>query len=75
VSVSRRRLARSANVTVTALDDDGLADVEDLLTMYIQELRGSFQDAEAAEVEEILTQAADRFCVIVPKAVRPLSAE
>jgi hypothetical protein len=49
--------------------------VEDLLTMYIQELRGSFQDAEAAEVEEILTQAADRFCVIVPKAVRPLSAE
>jgi glutamate synthase (NADPH/NADH) large chain len=70
-----RRVARSANVEIAALDDNGVADVENLLGMYIQELKGSFQDAEAAEVEEILMQAADRFVVIVPKAVKPLSAE
>lgn len=69
-----RRLARGANVSIRAIAKQGLADVEELLTRYIDELKRSLQADEADAVSDILAQARKRFVMVVPKALKPPSA-
>lgn len=71
----RRRLARGAHVSVRPVDEGGERDVEELLGQYVEELRRSFQAEEAAEVAVLLEQVRTRFVMIVPKPLRPPSAE
>ena len=70
-----RRLASGADVGISALDGEGLADVRELLTRYVAELRASFQDEEAVEVEKLLAEAKHRFVTIAPAHKRPPKAE
>ncbi|NPA93866.1 MAG: glutamate synthase [Thermodesulfobacteria bacterium] len=70
----KRRLARGAIVKIEKLTEEGIKDIEELLTLYINELRSSFQMEEADAVEEIMKNAKDRFIMIVPKSFRPKSA-
>jgi glutamate synthase (NADPH/NADH) large chain len=70
-----RRLARGANVSIKSISEEGLADIKALLALYISELEKSFQGNEAVAVSEILKHTAKRFVMIVPKPLRPQSAE
>ncbi|MEW6221348.1 MAG: glutamate synthase, partial [Thermodesulfobacteriota bacterium] len=70
-----RRLARGANVFIEPLTDQGAADIGELLARYIRELEQGFQPEEAAAVAALLAQARERFVMIVPKALKPASAE
>lgn len=72
-----KRLARGANVAIKRLTDDGIKDIEELLSIYIKRLRENFQEDEADIVEGILKEAREkkeRFVMIMPKAHRPPSA-
>jgi len=71
----QRRLSRGANVTLKAIDSSGLADVRELLSRYIRELENNFQADEAEAVTQLLGHAEKRFVMIVPKPMRPPSAE
>ncbi len=62
-----RRVAQGTSVRLAALDDRGLADVEQLLSIYITELLHSYQEAEAAAVQALLDEARNRFVMLVPK--------
>ncbi|MFP4517210.1 MAG: glutamate synthase-related protein [Desulfovibrionales bacterium] len=64
-----RRLARGAAVDLRPLDDQGIAEVQELLEIYCTELEESFQEQEAAAVRAITADAAARFLMILPKAV------
>ena len=70
-----RRFARGANVFIKAIDSAGLQDVNNLLERYIDELVKNFQEDEAKAVQTILAEAQQRFIMIIPKAMRPPSAE
>jgi len=70
-----RRLAKCANVKIQNLTQHDLADVEELLKKYINELEKGFQSTEAQEVLTILRNANKRFLTIQPKPLRPPSAE
>jgi glutamate synthase (NADPH/NADH) large chain len=71
----RQRLAKGADVDVRAVDECGLKDLRELLTSYVSELRASFQEAEALEVERLLNEAQERFVMIVPAHRHPPKAE
>ena len=62
-----RRVAQGASVRLATLDDRGLADVEQLLSVYIRELKNSYQDVEAAAVQALLDEARQRFVAITPR--------
>jgi len=70
----RRRLARGANVSIKDLTKEGFDDVQELLGIYIEELRKNFQEDEADEVQGILDHAMQRFIMIVPRPISPPSA-
>ncbi|MEN8258679.1 MAG: glutamate synthase-related protein [Thermodesulfobacteriota bacterium] len=70
-----RRLAKSANVKIQSLTGSGLADVSELLERYINELKKGLQNDEAHAVSIILHDPKKRFLAIVPKPLRPPSAE
>jgi len=70
-----RRLARSAGVTISRVNRQGINDLHELLEKYIAELERAFQHEEARAVTEILQDAAGRFVTIRPKPLRPVSAE
>jgi len=70
----RRRLAGGAYVAVKKLEDEDVDRVQRLLGIYIRELEGSFQYAEAKTVGEISADAAKRFVMIVPRPPQPPSA-
>jgi glutamate synthase (NADPH/NADH) large chain len=70
-----RRLSRSAGVTISHVDQEGISDLRELLGEYIAELEKAFQLDEAGAVTEILQDAASRFVTIRPKPLRPVSAE
>jgi glutamate synthase (NADPH) large chain len=70
-----RRLARAANVKITAISSDGLVEVNELLGNYIDELKKGFQDDESTAISTILHNAAKRFVMITAKPLRPASAE
>ena len=71
----QRRLAQSANVKIQAVSKDGLSDVSELLGKYTAELEKGFQKNEAMAVTEILQNAKKLFVMIIPKPLRPPSAE
>jgi len=71
----QRRFSRGANVTLKTIDSAGLEDVRELLGRYIRELENNFQADEAAAVQLLLNEADKRFVMIVPKPMRPPSAE
>ena len=70
-----RRLSRSAGVTISHVNKAGIDDLHELLGRYIVELEKTFQLEEARAVTGILREAADRFLMIRPRALRPVSAE
>ncbi len=74
VSSIKRRLARGAIVKIEKLTKEGIRDIEELLGLYIEELRSTFQMEEAEAVEEIMKNAGERFIMVVPKGFRPKSA-
>jgi glutamate synthase (NADPH/NADH) large chain len=74
-SALQRRLSKGANVNLKKINAAGLADVSELLGRYINELQNNFQSQEAAAVEHLLTEPEKRFIMIVPKPMRPVSAE
>lgn len=62
------RLARGADVVICKLDDNGLADLQELLGFYIEKLNESLQEAEAEAVKAILANAKERFVMITPRS-------
>jgi len=70
-----RRLATGADVAARQVDEQGLIDIKELLTGYISELRSTFQENEAREVEVLLDEAGKRFIMIVPAYKNPPKAE
>lgn len=70
-----RRLSSAASVNIDPVSEKGLRDIGEMLARYIRELEKSFQKEEAGAVTEIMERAAHRFVMIVPKSLRPASAE
>lgn len=70
-----RRLAQAAHVSLRKVSRQGLDDIREMLGRYIYELESNFQISEAAAVEELLAGAESRFVMIIPKPMRPVSAE
>jgi glutamate synthase (NADPH/NADH) large chain len=68
-----RRLATGADVSIRRIDKKGLADVHELLGLYVRELVNSFQYQEAEVVEDLLDEAEERFVMIVPRPQQPPS--
>jgi glutamate synthase (NADPH) large chain len=63
----RRRLARGAGVEIRELDEQDVAQLEELLAKYGRELHHSHQKAEADWLLEAVAHAASRFVKIVPE--------
>jgi glutamate synthase (NADPH/NADH) large chain len=61
-----RRIAKGAKVALTALDDKGLADVNELLSQYIEMLKSQGQQGEAVELELLLQEPEKHFVQILP---------
>ena len=68
--VIERRLGEGAKVELTDLDAEGLLDVEDLLTHYVDELRATGQDEEAGRILGLAADAARNFLMVVPHKVQ-----
>jgi glutamate synthase (NADPH) large chain len=73
----RRRLARGAGVEVRDLEEEDVAQLEELLGKYGRELHHSHQDEEADWLLEVVAKARSRFVKIVPEksVVMPNSTE
>jgi glutamate synthase (NADPH/NADH) large chain len=63
-----RRLGTGAKVKLSELDDEGVADVEELLGLYAQQLERSEQPEEAERVRSIAADARGSFLMSVPEA-------
>ena len=70
-----RRLAKSAQVTITQVNQKGISDIRELLGRYITELEHGFQLKEAQAVAAIMLDAGNRFIMIKPRLVPPLPAK
>ncbi|SDB32037.1 glutamate synthase (NADPH/NADH) large chain [Desulfonatronum thiosulfatophilum] len=70
-----RRMARGADVTVRPADEKALGDIRELLGRYVTELRSTFQEEEALEVERLMAEAETRFVSIIPVEKKPTKAE
>ena len=71
----KKRFAQGANVSLKKINPNGLADVRKLLGRYVDELENNYQADEAAAVGQLLDEAENRFVMIIPKPMRPVSAE
>jgi glutamate synthase (NADPH/NADH) large chain len=65
-----RRLGEGAKVELNDLDAEGLLDVDDLLSHYVNELRATDQDDEADRIAALATDAASNFLMVVPHKVQ-----
>jgi glutamate synthase (NADPH/NADH) large chain len=65
-----RRLGEGAKVELKELDDEGLLDVDDLLSHYAEELRATNQNDEADRMLSLASAAADNFLMVVPHRVQ-----
>ena len=70
-----RRLAMGADVATSQVDEQGLLDIKELLVGYVSELRATFQENEAVEVEKLLDEAQKRFVMITPAYRNPPKEE
>ncbi|WP_202080985.1 glutamate synthase-related protein [Caldalkalibacillus salinus] len=66
VNAIQRRIAKSAKVNIEALSDHGKQDVQELLTIYIEELLSSGQQAKAEEILNLKNHCGDHFVQVVP---------
>jgi glutamate synthase (NADPH/NADH) large chain len=62
-----RRLGKGAKVALRDLDDDGIADVQELLGHYAQELERSDQHDEGARMRGIAADPTLHFLMSVPE--------
>ena len=62
----RRRLSKAAKVSITALDESDVANVQGLLGRYRDALAESGQDDAAAAVEPLIADPATHFIALVP---------
>ncbi|MFA9559225.1 glutamate synthase-related protein [Evansella sp. AB-rgal1] len=61
------RIAKGAKVALESLSEKGLADVTELLTTYLTDLKNQGQDEEVAVIEELLKDPAANFLQVVPE--------
>jgi glutamate synthase (NADPH) large chain len=66
IEALQRRIARGATVTITRLDEQGIADVRDLLGFYITTLVQYNQGEEVAHLHALLARPAEYFVKIAP---------
>ena len=62
----RRRIAKGAKVSLRFLDDEGEADVVELLTVYQKELRRSGQTEAAEKLADLIAYPSDYFLMVRP---------
>jgi glutamate synthase (NADPH/NADH) large chain len=62
-----RRLGKGAKVALVELDENGIADVQELLGHYAVELDRSEQPEEAARIRSIAADPARNFLMSVPE--------
>jgi glutamate synthase (NADPH) large chain len=62
-----KRMGKGAIVSLRELDAEGIADVQELLGHYAQELERSDQHPEAARIRTIAATATDHFLMSVPE--------
>ncbi|MGC5325813.1 glutamate synthase-related protein [Brevibacillus sp. SYSU BS000544] len=63
----QRRIAKGAKVFLYNLDNKGVADVQELLTAYKEELLATEQYETAARIQSLIENAAQNFLVISPR--------
>lgn len=68
IDAIRRRIARGATVEITTLDEQGVADVRDLLGFYITTLEQYNQADEVAHLHALLARPDEFFARIAPPA-------
>ncbi|MDX2004991.1 MAG: glutamate synthase-related protein [Meiothermus sp.] len=61
-----RRLAKGAKVVIQKLDERGIADVRELMTAYLNELRSAERDDKAERLMKLLADPATHFRMVVP---------
>jgi len=64
----RRRIAKGASVEIRDLEEEDVAQIEELLLTYHRELLHSHQEEEADWVESAIARCRNRFVKIVPVA-------
>lgn len=71
----KRRIARGASVSISALSEEDIKTVRELLGKYMEKLRKGFQTEEAEAVKFLLEDAMNRFVKIVPEGAIAAVAE
>jgi glutamate synthase (NADPH) large chain len=66
LDVLKKRVAKGAKVSVTKLTSKGIADVEELLSKYIELLTTNGQSDEASEIKVLLENIEENFYQVVP---------
>ncbi len=66
VEALKRRLAKGAKVTLTALDASGIQDVQELLSIYQKELVRSGQQREAERLQLLVSSPQEHFAMVRP---------
>jgi glutamate synthase (NADPH/NADH) large chain len=66
VDAIRRRIAEGATVDIFPLDEKGVADVRELLNLYIQTLEVNNQPEAASHLYNVLTRPQDHFVKVAP---------
>jgi glutamate synthase (NADPH/NADH) large chain len=66
VEAIQRRIAKGATVEIQPIDENGIADIRDLLGFYIQKLEQNNQADETAHLRVMLSKPQDFFVMIAP---------
>lgn len=66
----QRRIAKGASVEILPLDDQGRADLEELLGIYLEELKLSGQTEAAEKIENVLKDLDASFVRIAPQTLQ-----
>ncbi|MCF6094406.1 glutamate synthase-related protein [Microaerobacter geothermalis] len=62
----KRRIAKGAKVAVRPLSEKGVADIQELLTAYIEELKETHQYETADRIQQLLDEPEKHFLEIIP---------
>ncbi|MCP8617972.1 glutamate synthase-related protein [Salirhabdus salicampi] len=66
----QKRIAKGAKVSIEPLNETGHKDVEELLSIYIEQLKESDQAEEAQELEALLQDLNKHFLQVVPEKIQ-----